>query len=188
MGITEAEKKQLDEQGCIVIPDVLSDEEIEVYRADILRLAEEEKQNGLARQHTDGHGQHVRWLVNKGEMYEKLVARPTVMPYFEHLLGPDYTLSTLTSNIIDPGAPDGGYHVDSVLGSMPEPLPSFPLVANSLWLLDDFTPENGGTRHVPGIHLQRIKPPPGTTHHPDEVRVSAPKGSVFLFKREFEKS
>ena len=81
------------------------------------------------------------------------------MPFFEHLLGPDYTLSTLTSNIIDPGAPDGGYHVDSVLGSMPEPLPSFPLVANSLWLLDDFTPENGGTRHVPGIHLQRIKPP-----------------------------
>ena len=115
MGITDAEKKQLDEQGCIVIPDVLSDEEIKVYRADILRLAEEEKQNGLARQHSDGHGQHVRWLVNKGEMYEQLVARPKVMPYFEHLLGPDYTLSTLTSNIIDPGAPDGGYHVDTGL-------------------------------------------------------------------------
>ena len=57
MGITDAEKKQLDEQGCIVIPDVLSDEEIKVYRTDILRLAEEEKQNGLARQHTDGYGQ-----------------------------------------------------------------------------------------------------------------------------------
>ena len=125
MGITEAQKKQLDEQGCIVIPDVLSDEEIEVYRTDILRLAEEEKQSGLARQHTDGHGQHVRWLVNKGEMYEQLVARPKVMPYFEHLLGPDYTLSTLTSNIIDPGAPDGGYHVDSVLGGMPEPAAQF---------------------------------------------------------------
>ena len=66
MGITDAQKKQLDEQGCIVIPDVLSDEEIKVYRADILRLAEEEKQNGLARQHSNGHGQHVRWLVNKG--------------------------------------------------------------------------------------------------------------------------
>ena len=64
---------------------------------------------------------------------------------------------------------------------MPEPLPSFPVVANSLWLLNDFTPENGGTRHVPGIHRQQIKPPPGTTHHPDEVRLSAPKGSVFLF-------
>ena len=181
MGITDAQKRELDEQGCIVIPDVLSDAEIKVYKADILRLAEEEKQNGLARQHTDGYGQHVRWLVNKGKIYEKLVAHPKVMPFFEHVLGPDYTLSTLTSNIIDPGASDGGYHVDSVLGTMPEPLPSFPLVANSLWLLDDFTPENGGTRHVPGIHLQRKKPPPGTTNHPDEVRLSAPKGSVFLF-------
>ena len=56
MGITDAQKKQLDEQGCIVIPDVLSDEEIEVYRADILRLAAEEKQNGLAREHTNGYG------------------------------------------------------------------------------------------------------------------------------------
>ena len=103
------------------------------------------------------------------------------MPFFEYLLGEDYTLSTLTSNIIEPGAPDGGYHVDSVLGTMPEPLPSFPVVANSLWLLDDFTPENGGTRYVPGIHRQGVKPPPGTTHHPDEVRLSARKGSVFLF-------
>ena len=116
MDITEAQKKQLDEQGCIVIPDVLSDEEIEMYRADILRLAEQEKQDGSALRHTDGYGQHVRWLMNKGKIYEKLVAHPKVMPFFEHLLGTDYTLSTLTSNIIDPGASDGGYHVDSVLG------------------------------------------------------------------------
>lgn len=181
MSITEEQKKQLDEQGCIVIPNVLSEEEVAMYRTDILRIAEQEKQNGAALRHTNDSGQHVRWLMNKGEIYEHLVAHPKVMPFFEHLLGADYTLSTLTSNIIDPGAHDGGYHVDNVLGGMPEPLPSFPLVANSLWLLDDFTPENGGTRHVPGIHLQQIKPPPGTTHHPDEVRLSAPKGSVFLF-------
>ena len=87
MGITDAQKKQLDEQGCIVIPDVLSDAEIEVYRADIRRLAAAEQQNGLARQHTDGYGQHVRWLVNKGHIYEKLVAHPKVMPFFEHVLG-----------------------------------------------------------------------------------------------------
>ena len=36
MGITEAQKRELDEQGCIVIPDVLSSAEIEMYRADLL--------------------------------------------------------------------------------------------------------------------------------------------------------
>jgi len=181
MTLTDAQKRELDENGCIVIPDVLSEEELCAYKANLLELAERERKDGSGVIHTNGLGQHVRWLVNKGEIYERLVAHPKVVPFFEYLLGNDYTLSTLTSNIISPGAPDGGYHVDSVLGAMPEPLPAFPMVANSLWLLDDFTPENGGTRFVPGIHRTFKKPPPGLTHHPDEERLSAPKGSVFLF-------
>lgn len=56
------------------------------------------------------------------------IARPKVMPFFEYLLGEVTSLSEVTSNIIKPGAPDGGYHVDSVLGMMPEPLPSFPVL------------------------------------------------------------
>ena len=164
MGITEAQKRQLDEEGCIVIPDVLSAEEIEMYRADLLRLAAAERQDGSALRHTNGYGQHVRWLANKGEIYERIVARPKVMPFFEYLLGEDYTLSTLTSNIIEPGAPDGGYHVDSVLGTMPEPLPSFPVVVNSP---RDYSPPAGRfhtgkwrnalfNNRVPGIHRQGI--------------------------------
>jgi len=131
----------LDERGCILIPDVLSESEIHAYKARLLELAEEAKKEGSAIMHTNGKGQHVRWLVNKGEMFERLVAHPKVVPFFAYLLGADYTLSTLTSNIISPGATDGHYHVDHVLGAMPEPLPSFPMVANSLWLLDDFTSE-----------------------------------------------
>ena len=72
-------------------------------------------------------------------MFERLMTEPRVVPVFEHLLGANYILSTLTSNLIYPGAPEGGYHVDGALGAMPDPLPSFPMTANSLWLLDDFT-------------------------------------------------
>ena len=138
------------------------------------------------RVHTSGKGQHVRWLVNKGKSYEKLVAHPKVVPYFEYMLGEDYTLSTLTSNVIYPGAEDNAFHVDNALGKMPEPLPSFPMFVNSLWLLNDFTPENGGTRFVPGSHRFLKKPPKDHPHalcHPDEVRLSAPKGSVFFVQR-----
>ena len=181
MSISPEQQRELDEQGCIVIPDVLSAPEIDAYKACLLELAEAERAEGSAITHTDQKGQHVRWLANKGEMFEKLVAHPKVVPFFEHLLGADYTLSTLTSNLIYPGASDGHYHVDNALSAMPEPLPSFPMFVNSLWLLDDFTPENGGTRHVPGSHRSLTKPPPGTTHHPQEARLSAPKGCVFLF-------
>ena len=86
-----------------IVPDVLSESEIDAYRIRLLELAERE--DGSARVHTDDHGQLVRWLVNKGEMFERLVAHPKMVPFFEYLLGDDYTLSTLTSNIISPGHP-----------------------------------------------------------------------------------
>ena len=180
MGISQEERKQLDEEGYIVIPDVLSKSEIPTYKERLLELAEEERKDGSGIVHSDGKGQHVRWLVNKGEMFEKMVAHPEVMPYFEYLLGEDYTLSTLTSNIISLGAEDGKYHVDNALGKMPEPLPSFPVVANSLWLLEDFSPENGGTRFVPRSHLRLKKPSDELTQDPEEVRLSAAKGSVWI--------
>ena len=185
MKIPSEHRRQLDEQGYAIIPDVLSESETAQYRALLLRLAERDRADGSGRVHTQGKGQHVRWLVNKGEAYEKLVAHPKVVPYFEHLLGEDYTLSTLTSNAIYPGAEDNAFHVDNALSQMPEPLPAFPMFVNSLWLLDDFTPENGGTRFVPGSHRFLKKPPskgdPLSLRHPDEVRLCARKGSVFLF-------
>ena len=60
---------------------------------------------------------------------------------------------------------------------MPEPLPSFPMFVNSLWLLDDFTPENGGTRFVPGSHRWLQKPPPAGAR-PSRRGASASAGGV----------
>ena len=179
--LTNSEKKQLDQKGYIVIPDVLSLAEIDHYRSRLLQLAEIEQDKGIALSHSDGKGQLVRWLVNKGKSFERLVAHPRVVPYFEHMLGEDYILSTLTSNIIRPGAKDSNYHIDHTLSQMPEPLPSFPVFVNSLWLLDDFSAENGGTRFVPESHLRLKKPSPDLSTDPDEIRLHAPKGSVFLF-------
>ncbi len=181
ISLSDEQTRQLDELGYLVLPEVLSVDEVAFYRRRILELAEAERADGTAVRHTDNRGQHVRWLVNKGEEFERLLTDPTVTPVFEYLLGADYTLSTLTSNIVSPGAADGGSHVDGVIGSMPEPLPEQPMVANSLWLLDDFTPENGGTRYVPGSHRRRRKPSADSLPDPQELRLSAPAGSVFIF-------
>ncbi|MBB16309.1 hypothetical protein CMK22_13635 [Candidatus Poribacteria bacterium] len=181
VGISTEQQQQLDELGYTVIPDVLSETEIMVYRKRLLKLAKLEQEDKTANMHTENKGQLVRWLVNKGELFEKLVAHPKVVPYFEYMLGPDYILSTLTSNIISPEAKDGPYHIDNALGQMPEPLPSFPMFVNSLWLLNDFTPENGGTRFVPASHRRLKKPSPNLIYDPEEVRLTAKKGSVFLF-------
>ncbi|NKB71725.1 MAG: hypothetical protein GKR89_32015 [Candidatus Latescibacteria bacterium] len=181
MPLTPAQQRHLDDEGYIVIPEVLTPDEIAHYRTRLLELAASERADGSANLHTQDKGQLVRWLVNKGTEFERLLSHDKVVPFFEYLLGPDYILSTLTSNIISPGAADGGYHVDNALGAMPEPLPAFPLFVNSLWLLDDFSPENGGTRFVRYSHRSRVKPPADLESHPQEIRLSAPKGSVFLF-------
>ena len=57
-------------------------------------------------------------------------------------------------------------------------------VCNSIWLLDDFSAENGCTRLVPGSHLG--KHPKNTLEdttvpHPDEEHLIAPAGTVAVF-------
>jgi ectoine hydroxylase-related dioxygenase (phytanoyl-CoA dioxygenase family) len=56
---------------------------------------------------------------------------------------------------------------------------------NSVWLLDDFTPENGPTRLVPGTHVTGQVPKQvladADAPHPSEIKVTAPAGSVLVF-------
>ena len=97
-----------------------------------------------------------------------------------YLLGTDCTLSSFTVNVLYPGAPDAGLHIDYPLSALPTPRPSFPLVANSVWFLDDFTLENGATSCVPSSH-QRLEamPEPGI-EYTDELQICGPRGSVLI--------
>jgi ectoine hydroxylase-related dioxygenase (phytanoyl-CoA dioxygenase family) len=58
-------------------------------------------------------------------------------------------------------------------------------VCNSIWLLDNFSRENGATRIVPGTHRQGTLPQnvlaDPEAKHPEEVIIEAPAGTVFIF-------
>ncbi len=78
------------------------------------------------------------------------------------------------------GAGEQGLHAD---------LPADPVGALSaltiLWMLDDFTADNGATRIVPGTHLRRTLVPRDFAqpdrHHPDEVIVTGSAGDIVIF-------
>ena len=99
----------------------------------------------------------------------------------EAVIGSQYKLSSLNYRAAKPGKGLQKLHVDwkntVVAGSYK--------VCNTIWLLDDFTENNGATRIVPRTHKLNILPDEAMADpslpHPDEIRIKAPAGSVFIF-------
>ncbi|WP_151447047.1 phytanoyl-CoA dioxygenase family protein [Lacisediminimonas profundi] len=110
-----------------------------------------------------------------------LMQHPAVLALARHVLGQDCGLHDFQSTSIGPQTGGGAWHVDAPLGQIPEPLPEFPLTLQNVWLLDDFTADNGATRVMPGSHLLRKAPPWGGDPLEGEVTLTAPAGSVAIW-------
>jgi ectoine hydroxylase-related dioxygenase (phytanoyl-CoA dioxygenase family) len=178
--LTNIEKFQLDEQGFVLLKNVITIDEADQLRNLSMSLAAEEREAGCGFMYFDSRAQRVWNLVNKGELFEKAIQHPRILMAIEYLLGEDCTLSSFTVNIISPGAPDDGLHIDYPLSAMPTPRPSFPVVANSVWFLNDFAVENGATSCIPGSHCRLEAMPEPGVEYDDEVQIPGPKGSVLI--------
>jgi ectoine hydroxylase-related dioxygenase (phytanoyl-CoA dioxygenase family) len=74
---------------------------------------------------------------------------PRVLELVGHVLGEHFKLSSLNARWAEPGeAAAQPLHAD--MGALPDARGFW--VANALFMLDDFTPENGSLRAVPGTH------------------------------------
>ena len=136
----EDARAHLDEHGYVVLKEALTPEQASALRDRSAELAAQEKAGIGEHVYFDGHAQRVWNLVNKGRIYEEMIQLPQVLALHEHLLGDDCILSSFTVNLIGPGAPAGGLHVDFPLGRFPQPPPPFAFCSNTIFVLDDFTP------------------------------------------------
>jgi hypothetical protein len=120
-------------------------------------------------------------LVNKGAIFDQFYTHPKVLSAIEAVLGGGYKLSSLNYRAARPGLGLQKLHVDYG-NTVPE---GSYKVCNTIWLLDDFTECNGATRIVPGTHTSKILPQDALEDpnlpHPDEIKIIAPAGSVFIF-------
>lgn len=178
--LADSEKSQLDEHGYVLLKNVITNDEADQLRSLSISLATKEREAGCGFMYFEDCAQRVWNLVNKGELFEKAIQHPRILAPIEYLIGEDCTLSSFSVNVIGPGAPDGGLHIDYPLSAMPTPRPSFPIVANSVWFLDDFTLENGATSCVPGSHRRLEAMPEPGVEYDDEVQIPGPKGSVLI--------
>jgi len=149
---------KVEAEGVCVVPDFIPRDLLAKIRAAVDSLNTEERESGSGFLESGGVNQRVFNLVNKGEIFEQIVQHEDVMAAMNKLLGGDFILSGFSSNTTGPGGEEMVLHSDS--GYVPPPHPEYLLSVNAVWMIDDFTEENGGTRYVPGSHKLRDNPCP----------------------------
>ena len=172
--------EQLDEVGFAVLPDAVdpallgevNDRIDELFAAEGDAAGSEFKREQGCRRLAN--------LVNKGDVFARVIADPAVLPYVARVLG-DYKLSSLNVRSVDPDSEvRQPLHVD--MAAIPDERGFW--VCNVLWMLQDITTDNGALRVVPGTHRSRQLPQQVLTDpsadHPDQVVVTGGAGTIVV--------
>jgi len=179
--LSEPHKRQLDEQGYLILQNLISHELLEGLRARIEQLFAEEGDKAGSEFRQEPAARRLANLLNKGEIFELAIETPAVIECMEHVLGAEFKLSSLNVRSADPyGDCSQPLHADS--GAVADERGYW--VCNSVWMLDDFTTENGAIRMVPGSHKFRRLPQEALADpvapHPDEVLLTGRAGTVVV--------
>jgi ectoine hydroxylase-related dioxygenase (phytanoyl-CoA dioxygenase family) len=155
--LSDWEKQQLDECGYLVLPNLMGPDLLAELRARVDELFASEGAAAGSEFKQEPHARRLANLMDKGEVFERVILTPRVLECMEMVLGPEFKLSSLNVRSADPhGDCAQPWHADS--GAIADERGYW--VCNSVWLLDDFTPDNGATRMLPGSHRWRRLPPP----------------------------
>jgi ectoine hydroxylase-related dioxygenase (phytanoyl-CoA dioxygenase family) len=174
-------KRRLDEEGYVVLEDFMGPALLTELRGRFQELfAAEGDQSGSEFKQEPGC-RRLANMVDKGEVFRTIIAMPRVLELVGQVLGPEFKLSSLNARSVNPGGAGAQpLHVD--MAAIPDERGFW--VCNTVWMLDDFTPENGTLRVVPGSHLWRRLPGPEEADpaagHADQVLVTGRAGTVVV--------
>ena len=187
--LTQGEKDFLDQKGYLDLGQLLSSLQVEKINEKIYSLMNTEGDKAgselldspYIRHPKEAGADRLADLVNKGEVFDIFYTHPRVLAGIAQVLGQSIKLSSLNYRAAKPGMGLQKLHVDWHEAVTP----GHYKVCNSIWLLDNFSSENGATRIVPGTHHSGVLPQDILTNpeapHPEEVIIEAPAGSVFIF-------
>lgn len=173
------EKDALDRLGYVVVQGVLDEKTLQQVRSRVEELYEEEGENAGSEFRKEEGSRRLANLVDKGEIFQRLIAMPRILELVGHVLGERFKLSSFNARSANAHSADAQpLHCDAA--ALPDEQGYW--VCNTIWLLDDFTPENGATRVIPGSHTWKRLPDEALADaiapHPEEVLLTAPAGSV----------
>ena len=176
-----SELEQLDRLGYVLIEDILDPETLETVRNRVEELYEAEGENAGSEFRQEPGARRLANLVDKGEIFQQLIATPRILDLVRHVIGVQFKLSSFNARSANPHSREAQpLHCDAA--ALPDEKGFW--VCNTIWLLDDFTPENGATRVIPGSQNWQVLPqnvlPDPAEPYPDEVLVLGRAGSVVV--------
>lgn len=185
MNITEEDKSFFNHNGFLIKSGVLSKRQLSDIKNVVHTLANNEAATANAdfyRPDSTGKTQRVWNLTNKGTIFQKLLENEVIENFMEFIFDRNthhqkYFLSSFQANILHPGCNRQRLHIDT---PVPEPLPEWPIKANSIWMIDDFTDSNGATELCAGSHREKFKPNMTDDKEAITTKAIAPAGSVLF--------
>ena len=175
------ENKQLDDKGFLPLPNLLSTGQVTAIRQRITEITAVVGEGAGTEFRQEAGTERLSNLIDKDPIFDICFTHPRVLAAMNHVLNLDFKLSSLNSRASLPGEGLQALRADWGGGVDPGDFQ----VCNSIWLLVDFTPENGATRIVPGSHNSGKHPNDALddpwTPHPDEILLTAPAGTVVIF-------
>ena len=172
--------------GWCVLEDIIPAAEVAAVRQSIESTAA--AQIGRTRE-TNTESVSVRNCLNKDQSIAPYLAHERLLAPMRAVFGPYIRMRSGKGFVEFPGTERVATHADGpFIQSQPvcvvAPYQDATLQFSTIWMLSDFTAENGGTVVVPGTHRSSTNRTAGLDlpiPHPGEIQVTGPAGSVLLF-------
>jgi len=177
-----AQIRSLEVDGFVVLPDLISTDEITAIREELDRL------ETTAVDYSENQRGHRHVIATDSPNTIRLIANPPVIEFLGDLFGDELICTSCMFSLAQPGHPGIAIHTDSqpygskIFGKQA----SSPVLARVLYYLDDLTPERSPFKVIPGSHLSMHRdgnPYRRYLSHPDEVMVTGKAGSAAVLNQ-----
>jgi ectoine hydroxylase-related dioxygenase (phytanoyl-CoA dioxygenase family) len=180
--VTKAEMEMLDEQGYLPLEGILDAWQVATLARRFDELVSEEGERAGVEAHQEQGADRLADLVDKDPAFDLCWNNPKQLAAVSHVLGwKEFKVFSLNGRAALPSQGHQSLHVD--WGSAVAP--GDYQICNSIWMLDDFTTDNGATRIIPGSHRWGRLPQDDMADprqpHPDEILLLGSAGTAVVF-------
>jgi ectoine hydroxylase-related dioxygenase (phytanoyl-CoA dioxygenase family) len=194
--------RQIRMNGFSVIDNIIPKDRVDDIRDETRRLQEENDATSKARQEaTRAKGHRIgakgvdvlKQVINYTQSFAPYLGDRRIIETAETFFGPYVRISCTDVAVNHPGNERGYWHSDwpynqTNASHVLAPYPDTMMHLSSIWMLTDFSAENGGTLLIPGSHRSAENPSKGDIEgidrdapYPTETHAKGTAGSVLLY-------